>query len=233
MKLDLLDAYYIRARLSASVILLSPIAITAFLCFEEINAIISSSVFVFILLAFTNYIPLLQRRFCQSKSYYVDSATQLLLPSNSIINATTKNRYYQKLSKVDDSFKLFEYPNESDEFKECCDSAVSYLKENTRNDHHVQEENINYGFCKNLLATKPFGILLTIFLLLVVVIFSFVRYNNLAAIPTNNYFAFFANIVMLVFWLLGINKKMLEKSAIYYAKTLLSKIDCLDIKEEP
>lgn len=230
MKLDLLDAYYIRARLSASVILLSPIAITAFLCFEEINAIISSSVFVFILLAFTNYIPLLQRRFCQGESYYANSATQLLLPSNSIINSTTKNRYYQKLSKVDDSFKLFENPNESDEFKECCDSAVSYLKENTRNDHHVQEENINYGFCKNLLASKTFGIILTIFLLLVIILYSYVQYSNFATIPTNNYFAILINIAMLFFWVFGINKKMLEKSANYYAKTLLSKIDCLEMK---
>jgi hypothetical protein len=62
MKLELLDAYNIRARLSASIILLSPIAITVFLCFDEINNLASSTVFIGMFLAFTNYIPILLRR---------------------------------------------------------------------------------------------------------------------------------------------------------------------------
>lgn len=233
MKIELLDVYYIRARLSASIILLSPIAITAFLCFEEINAFISSSVFVFALLAFSNYVPLLQRQFSQSRYCYSDCATQLLLPSNPEINTTTKNRYYRKLSMADDGFRLFEYPSESEDFKRCCDSAISFLKEKTRDDHHVQEENINYGFCKNLMASKTFGIIISSFLIIAVGVYSYARYDNIVSIPMNNYLALFVNIAMLLFWIFGITQKMLEKSAMYYAKTLISKIDSLDMKTNP
>ncbi len=230
MKLELLDAYNIRARLSASIILLAPIAITVFLCFEKINTLATSTVFVFTLLAFTNYVPLLQRRFSQRKNCYADYAIQLLLPNNTIIDETTKSRYYKKLSRVDDSLKLFEQPNESEDFMKCCNSAVSFLKEATRNNLHVQEENINYGFCKNLIVSKTFGIILTSFLIVVISLYSSMCYDSFSSIPINNYFALFANIVMLLFWIFGITKKMFEKSALYYAKTLLSKIDSLDIK---
>jgi hypothetical protein len=75
MKLELLDAYDVRARLSASIILLAPIAITVFLCFDEINTFASSSVFIGLLLAFTNYIPILLRRVYGNKQYSVNYET--------------------------------------------------------------------------------------------------------------------------------------------------------------
>ena len=63
MKLELLDNYNIRARLSASIILLSPIALTAFLCFSEITTFATSTVFIGLQLSLTNYLPILQRHF--------------------------------------------------------------------------------------------------------------------------------------------------------------------------
>lgn len=61
MKLDLLDAYNIRARICPSIILLGPIGLTIFFCFEKIYTFASSAILIGILLAFTNYIPILQR----------------------------------------------------------------------------------------------------------------------------------------------------------------------------
>ena len=43
MKLELLDTYHIRVRLSASIIVLAPLAITIFLCFPEIATLASSN----------------------------------------------------------------------------------------------------------------------------------------------------------------------------------------------
>jgi len=151
MKLELLDTYNIRARLSASIILLAPIAITIFLCFDEINTFASSSVFIGLLLAFTNYIPVLLRRVHANKQSHVNYAVEFLMPNDSTINTVSKCRYYKVFAKIDTSFELFLTPDDSDDFRKCCDSAVSYLKTHTRENHLVQEENINYGFCKNLL----------------------------------------------------------------------------------
>lgn len=68
MKLELLDVYNIRARLSASIILLAPVAITVFICFDEIHNIASSAVFIGLFLAFTNYIPILLKGYMEANS---------------------------------------------------------------------------------------------------------------------------------------------------------------------
>ena len=62
MKLELLDTYHIRVRLSASIIVLAPLAITIFLCFQEIATLASYTVLIAVLLAFTNYLPIVQRQ---------------------------------------------------------------------------------------------------------------------------------------------------------------------------
>lgn len=229
MKLELLDVYNIRARLSASIILLAPIAITVFLCFDEINTFASSAVFIGLLLAFTNYIPILLRRVYGSKQYSVNYAAKFLMPSDKTIDSISKHRYYEILAKVDDSFGLFHNPNDSDEFKKCCESAVIYLKSQTRGNHLVQEENINYGFCRNLLRSKCIGILLCSALCVIIAVCSFSKYESLFIIPTSHYFAFGINVFMILFWCFGVTKKALDNTAKTYARTLLAAIDTIKL----
>ena len=228
MKLELLDAYNIRARLSASIILLAPIAVTVFLCCEEVMDIASSSVFLGILLAFTNYIPILQRRINSRKTTHINYAAQLLYVSNTTLDPTTKKRFYKKLATLDSAFACFENPDDSDAFHACCNSAIVYLRNRTRNNHLVQEENINYGFIKNLLASKPLGIALCLLLEVAVVSFSLFTFSSLSAIPSQNYFAICFNLFMLVFWVWGVNQKTLESTAVQYATALISAIDSFD-----
>ena len=227
MKLELLDAYNIRARLSASIILLAPIAITVFLCFDEINTFASSAVFIGLLLAFTNYIPILLRRVYGFKQYSVNYAVEFLMPNDSTIDSISKKRYYDTLAKIDTSFALFLTPDDSEEFKKCCESAVIYLKSHTREDHLVQEENINYGFCRNLLRSKYIGILLSSALCTIIAVCSFVKYESFSQIPSSHYFAFAINAFMMLFWCIGVTKRTLDNTAKTYAKTLLAAIDTI------
>lgn len=78
MKLDLLDSYNIRARLSPSIILLGPIAFTIFLCFETVYTFTSSTILICILLAFTNYIPILQRCIRKKDNRRINYAAKFL-----------------------------------------------------------------------------------------------------------------------------------------------------------
>ena len=87
MKLELLDTYHIRVRLSASIIVLAPLAITIFLCFPEIATLASSTVLIAVLLAFTNYLPIVQRQIYQKSSVpkimqhsFSCQMTKLLIP---------------------------------------------------------------------------------------------------------------------------------------------------------
>ena len=230
MKLELLDVYNIRARLSASIILLAPIAITVFLCFDEINTFASSAVFIGVLLAFTNYIPILLRRIYGNKQYSVNYAVEFLMPNDNTIDEISKNRYYGILAKLDSSFEIFFKPDESELFRKNCESAVVFLKSQTRDNHLVQEENINYGFCRNLLRGKYIGIFLCVALCIIIAICAFLKYDSMSEIPTSYYFSFIINVLMLLFWCCGITKRTLDNSAKIYARTLLTAIDTLTHK---
>lgn len=231
MKLELLDAYNIRARLSASIILLAPIAITLFLCFEELRSLASCSVILFVLLALTNYVPIMQRRFHKKKVSQINYAAMMLLPSDTTFDESTKSRYHKKLASLDDSFLPFIAPDDSEKFHDCCESAVLYLRSRTREERLVQEENINYGFCKNLIANKPAGIIICTLFAVFTAIYSIIAYDGLSSIPLGNYFAFISDAFLLLFWIIGINENVLESSAVHYAKALIMAVDTLK-KEE-
>lgn len=223
MKLDLLDSYHIRARLSVSIIFLAPVALSIFLCFPEIISFPTYSVIICILLALTNYIPILQRMLKKKQDH--NYAADFLMPGNQEILQARKERYYQKLVNLDPLFKCFSSPNDSQEFHECCENAVAFLREKTRDNHLVLEEKINYGFCKNLHSVKTLAIILCSLCNLFIAFYSIIHYRDMTSIPMENYFAFASNIVLLAFWIVGVTKNALEHAGKKYALTLLGSID--------
>lgn len=107
MKLELLDTYHIRVRLSASIIVLAPLAITIFLCFQEIATLASSTVLIAVLLVFTNYLPIVQRQIYQKNLPFKNYAAQFLMPDDDTLNPSSKKRYYRILTEIDQSFLAF------------------------------------------------------------------------------------------------------------------------------
>lgn len=106
---------------------------------------------------------------------------------------------------------------------------MAYLKTRTREDYLVQEENINYGFCRNLLRSKYIGILICISMCCLIAVYGLLTYESFSAIPTGHYFAFATNVVMILFWCVGVTRRALDNTAITYAKTLLAAIDGLKV----
>lgn len=227
MKLELLDAYNIRARLSASILLLAPIAITLFFLFEEVRSFATSSVILLVLLALTNYVPIMQRTFGKCKTPGTNYAARLLNTDDQTFNAETKSRFYAKLAKLDKSFSCFEKPDDSPAFKSACESAVEYLRNRTRDNHLVQEENINYGFCRNLLASKAAGIIISALCIAFTAFFSLKKFGALSTIPVQNLLALASDGLLLLFWIFLATKKAQEQAGLAYAKTLISAIDSL------
>ena len=227
MKLELLDAYNIRARLSTNIILLAPFAITLFSIFEEARSFATSSVVLFVLLAFTNYVPTMQRRLIGRKKAFPNYVAEMLSQKDSTFDEVSKTRYYKILASLDSAFSLFESPDDSEKFRLCCESAVLYLRSHTRENKLVQEENINYGFCKNLLANKPAGIIVCSICSLLAVCYSINKFGSLQDMPSQICFTFLTNMALLFFWVFGITIKTLELSAKQYAKTLIMAIDTL------
>ena len=232
MKLDILDAYNIRARLSPSVILLGPVALTIFFCFEGLYSIVTSAVTISILLALTNYVPILQRCLTPPNKISENYVVKYLDFGDPTIDSISKDRYYKKLARLDKTFSGFNTPSSSLEFHNLCESAVLYLRNNTRDNHLVLEENINCGFCKNLLIDKKIGIVINICLALFTCIYSISTYGSVADIPSRNILSFGINIFFVLFWMFGITKKMLEEASKRYAYTLIAAIDSIPIKKD-
>jgi hypothetical protein len=227
--IELFDAYNIRARLSASIILLAPIAISVFLCLEEVRSLATSAVILIVLLAFANCVPILQRRHRKRKNKETkDRAYELLLQSDNTFDSATKERYYDKLASLDESFLTLKEPDNSDEFKALCKSAVLFLRNRTRDNRLVLEENINYGFCRNLIETKTTGIWICVLCLASVAIGSWLMFGSLCQIPVQNGFAFIADLGILLFWIFGIKDEDVELAALNYARTLVMAIDTLN-----
>lgn len=227
MKLELLDTYHIRVHLSASIIVLAPLAITIFLCFPEAATFASSAVLIAVLLAFTNYLPILQRQIFQKKLPFKNYAALFLMPEDKTLNPVSKKRYYKILAEVDQTFADFQHPDTSKSLYQCCESAVRYLREKSRSNSLVLEENINYGFYRTLYSNKVLGIILCIAFGLFAVIYSFLNFKSLPQVPTNNYIALFSDVTLLLFWGFGVNEDTLENTAKQYAKALLATIDSL------
>lgn len=229
MKLDLLDSYHIRARLSVGIIFFTPIALTIFLCYPQVVSFATYSVIVCCLLALTNYLPILQRKL-NGKRKSPNYAAEFLMPDNSELDSSTKQRYYRKLQQLDPSLKCLNTPENTPEFFSCCESAVSLLRERTRDNHLVLEENINFGFCKNLHSIKLYGIILCIICNVLIALSSLIHNNGLSSIPIENYLAFLVNLFLLLFWFYGVTKSTLDQTGKKYALTLLKSIDYLSAK---
>lgn len=227
MKLELLDTYHIRVRLSTSIIVLAPLPITLFLCFQEIATLASSTVLIAVLLAFTNYLPIAQRQIYKKNLPFKNYAAQFLMPNDETLNPASKKRYYRILAEIDQTFSGFQQPDTSKSFYECCESAVQYLREKTRAHSLILEENINYGFYRTLYSNKTGGILLCIIFGGLAAAYSLLYFKSFLQIPISHYIAFSSDILLLLFWILGINQNALEETAKQYAIALLSSIDTL------
>ena len=148
MNIKIFDVYNIRARLSVYIIIISPVILTLYAMYEPVRSFSFSVVFIAILCAFSNYLFALQR-YIQKDKIYGNTTAKYLYLEDGHINACTKKRYYRKLSLMDEGFSIFDTPTNSNEFKEACASAIQWLRNNTRENRLVQEENMLWGFYKN------------------------------------------------------------------------------------
>ena len=227
MKLNIFDAYNIRVRLCSSIIVLAPIIITLFLCFEELSTLLSSVVLMSVLLALANCLPIFQRRIYRGKIRVPNYAVQFLAPSDNTLDPVSKRRYYKILAEKEPTFCYLDKTNDSPEFSQYCESAVRYLREKTRKNTLVQEENINFGFYRALFSCKALGALLCASAAILAGVYSITRFGGIAEIPVSNYVAIVSDLLLFLFWIFGINRATLEDTAKQYAKSLLYAIDSL------
>lgn len=165
------DIYDIKARLSVVIILVTPILTTLYLQVESIRNLASTVVVTVALLALSILLIIFIRYHGKQKHQKRDFVAEYLYPNNNKIERTEKDRLYVFLGSIDNSFSILyeqkEQPDISDEYKQACKSALNWLKEHSRDFDIVNKENAMYGFCRNLLAVKPAGIVISIIMIMI------------------------------------------------------------------
>lgn len=223
------NSYNIRARISAVIILIAPILLEFYLMVPEFRELSSTIVLMIIIFALCNIFIIYSRilgvkamKKCFPK---IMPAQQFLLPSDNYINEKTKNRYYKFLSKKIETF------NTSELDEDMVSTAVTWLIAQTRDINKfplIAEENINFGISYNLLGLKTFGIILSIFGLLINILIYILKIKtNLSINISYNtiFIVIFINLLFLLFWIFMVNKKLVENTGKKYGRALLSACD--------
>ena len=218
MNIKIFDVYNIRARLSVYIIIISPVILTLYAMYEPVRSFSFSVVFIAILCAFSNYLFALQR-YIQKDKIYGNTTAKYLYLEDGHINACTKKRYYRKLSLMDEGFSIFDTPTNSNEFKEACN--------NTRENRLVQEENMLWGFYKNLLSLKIIGIIFSIIAIIILITISLPINMKEFFYSSLNMGVLIIDISFVLFWILGVNKKIYTVLDEKYAYALLGALDTM------
>lgn len=228
-----------KARFYPSLAFIAPIFLWLMLWFPKLREIDVAIIELVILMI----MPLIMLRMVREKGNQVQASlvkdwggfptTLLLRHADSTINTATKERYHKYLeSKVN-----IKIPSAEDEKQDkvasdkIYDSCVEYLRKNTRDQNKYQlilDENINYGFARNLLGLRPYALRTLISLLILQFILIYWSYGigiNFTAVPVSKLSAILVNLVFILFWYFKVTKQWVSFCAVRYAKALLETCD--------
>lgn len=160
--------------------------------------------------------------------------TKLLRIRDSMNNSEfLQNRYklqklYPNIISPSEHFEQ-EHPKEADKIYE---SYVKFLREKTRDRNKfilVFEENCNYGFRRNLLGLKPFGLITSsiAFISIVIQIIIMLVFND-DMIPFELFAISFIIFFIFLIWIFIINSSWVKLAADDYAESLFASIDIIE-----
>jgi len=220
------NIYYIKARLLPSIICSIPILSTYFYGFDTslknfiyflqefkwIGDVTISVALIFLLVQINRFIAkeLFQRLFFNDEIKM--PTTNYLLHSNTSLSTEVKKNIHDK---IDDDFNIklssisFEKANEL-EARKIIITAVSQIRNSTRDNALLLQHNIEYGFMRNLIGGAVLAILVSFF--------NIYYFNQIVT----NEFAFKLNIVMAILFSIPIlsSKFVIKRYGHYYAKVL-------------
>lgn len=165
-------------------------------------------------------------------------STAMLRHRNPSLNAPTRTRYHAKLARL----VPINMPSTEDEMANpeaadaIYDSCGDFLRSRTRDKEKFRlifEENVNYGFRRNLWGMKSVGITLNVLSVLLVLMQIHPHWTEAAQAKPVALVALTLDISFLVIWLFVINPPWVKTTAEAYARQLLSAIDLLDADNQP
>lgn len=233
MKIDLFDRYDIRARICAFVFVVSPFLLDAYFLVDAVRNFSFTVIITAVLIAGSGLFTCWIRYWGNSVSR-VDYIAEFLLPESTEISNTLRKRYCEKLQSFEPSFSGLSSSDPS-ERKETAYSVSSWLREKMRTAEFklIQEENMNYGFIRNVFSVKSiflwaFSIYSALLIIIVIAInWELSPKDYFMTIPVDHLVCGFIHIATYLVWSLSINRKIFDFTAKKYAKAVIRAIDKL------
>lgn len=230
------NRYELKAIVSPGIISVMPLLTNIIIWFPN-NINLGSGLFMIILLVFYIYLfSLIARdrgKKIEKKLFSVKGnvypTTQVLRHSDNTLNIKTKERYHTFLKQNVPNLNIPSPKNEQEKpfgyFDKEYSSAIDWLIKNKRDDYLTNQHNIEYGFSRNLLGMKYYGIIIS-FSSIFLSILLFITHKE--SIIAQLYLSTLINLFFLFFWFLKVNKKQTKIAAKRYALSLLSNCDFKD-----
>ena len=235
------DNYSLKARYYPVIILFLPIVVLGFFYSQQFESVFHFLGSVGVVGALTYLFSQLGRDQGKRKesllwnSWGGAPTIQLLRLQDSHLDTHTKHRYHQKLQQLcgasvsPDVDLETNHPEKADDIYR---SWTKYLISQTRDTKKfslLYKENVNYGFRRNLWGLRSFAILLAIGLLVGNYFFWSLKLNefNPALFPNSFLYSSIAIGIIILFWLLIVNKTWVKLVAFSYAERLCECVDNL------
>lgn len=160
-------------------------------------------------------------------------SVQLLRHRNTQVDAVTKQRYHSALS----SGMGIDFPSQASEENDSTradaiyESATKWLLEKTRDTRHYTllfKENVSYGFRRNMLGLKPFGVAIALIALAGPLVASGIGQAEDLSVGFNKILtpayliSIAGSVLLLLLWLTGTTSARVKIVAFAYAERLLA-----------
>jgi hypothetical protein len=163
-------------------------------------------------------------------------STQLLRHGNSKFNPVLRDRYHKRLRELQPDL-VMPSPEEEEKDPERADhvynACVQYLISQTRDKAKFPllfNENVNYGFRRNLWGMKPFGILFAFFGFMACCLYLWLSWNNYRYISVEAAICGTFNLGFLLLWLFWVSPSWVRIAGDAYAERLLETCEHLQGK---
>ena len=234
-----MDKYSLNARVYPMVILFLPLVVIGISYSIEYESYIQALSTLGISTALYYFLSNIGRDFGKKKEKLLwefwggAPTSQIFNYQNEVVDNITKTKYHNRLLELSPiEFEINFQNEELDKINEVYRSWTKYLITNTRDTKKYSllfKENISYGFRRNLWGLKN----LSISLIIICIIGNYtyqtmtVGFKNLFEFPIEFIISESILVLLLLVWLLIVNKNWIKVPAFAYAERLLESIDTL------
>ncbi len=149
------------------------------------------------------------------------------------LNSTIKERYHKKLECLVKETKAPSFEEESNDpnaADEIYSAWSNFLRIHTRDPQTfglLLQENINYGYRRNVLGFRALGIFLTVIVILTSAIQLYLIYRSSTQIDQSWFAAGLFSLLVLALWIFRFTSKWVRTSADAYAERLAETVEIL------